>query len=75
MTMKQTEHAHQVVDSFKGMLPDTLINEIGDNHFEALALLIESAISSSVLLEMEKAADQIDQLAHKIRNGAEHFDK
>ena len=75
MTMKQTEHANQVVSSFKGMLPEAMVNDIGDAHFAELALLVESAISSSVLLEMEKAADRIDQLAHEMRNFAEHFDK
>lgn len=75
MTMKQTQHAHQVVNSFKAMLPDAMVNDIGDSHFEELALLVESAISSSVLMEMEKAADRIDQLAHDMRNFAEHFEK
>lgn len=75
MTMKQTEHALHVVDSFKRMLPDALIRDIGDTHFSELALLIESAISAAVLQEMEKTADQIDKLAHDVRNFAEHFDR
>ena len=75
MTMKQTEHALQVVNSFKGMLPDAMVNDIGDAHFAELALLIESAISAAVLQEMEKTADKIDKLSPDVRNFAEHFDR
>lgn len=75
MTMKQTQHAQHVVDSFKGMLPEAMANDIGDEHFAELALLIESAISAAVLQEMEKTADKIDQLAHDVRNFAEYFDR
>ncbi len=74
MTMKQTEHAKNVVESFKAKLPDAMTNDIGEAHFDELALMIESAISAAVLTEMEKAADKIDSLAHNIRHFAEHFD-
>lgn len=74
MTMKQTEHAKNVVESFKAKLPDAMNNDIGQAHFDELALMIESAISAAVLTEMEKAADKIDNLAHSIRHFAEHFD-
>ncbi|EAR61088.1 hypothetical protein [Neptuniibacter caesariensis] len=74
MTMKQNVHAQNVVSSFKAKLPDALVNDIGDTHLDELALLIESAISTAVLEEMEKAADKIDKLAHDIRHFAEHFD-
>lgn len=74
MTMKQTAHAQHVVSSFKERLPVALCNDIGDEHFDELALLIESAISAAVLEEMEKAADKIDKLAHDVRHFAEHFD-
>ncbi len=75
MTMKQTQHAQNVVNSSKNLIPDSLENDIGDAHFDELALLIESAISAAVLQQMEKTADQIDKLAHDVRNFAEHFDK
>lgn len=75
MTMKQTQHALQVVESFKSMLPEAMVNDVGDAHFAELALLIESAISAAVLQEMEKTADKIDQLSHDVRNFTEHFDR
>jgi len=74
MTIQQTAHAQHVVDSFKARLPDAMSNDIGEEHFAELALLIESAISAAVLQEMEKAADKIDKLAHDVRHFAEHFD-
>lgn len=74
MTMKQTQHALDVVNSFKAKLPEAMNNDIGQAHFDELALLIESAISAAVLEEMEKTADKIDRMAHDIRHFAEHFD-
>ena len=74
MTMKQTEHAKKVVESFQAKLPEAMVRDISEAHFDELALMIESAISAAVLEEMEKAADKIDLLAHNIRHFAEHFD-
>jgi len=74
MTMKQTAHAQNVVDSFKAKLSAEQAAAVGDAHFDELSLLIESAISTAVLEEMEKAADKVDSLAHSLRHFAEHFD-
>ncbi len=74
MTMKQTAHALNVVSSFKEKLSDEQANLIGEAHFDELSLLIESAISTAVLEEMEKAADKVESLAHSLRYFAEHFD-
>lgn len=74
MTMKQTAHAQHVVDVFKSRLSEEQCAALGEEHLDALSLLIESAISTAVLEEMEKAADQVDALAHSLRNFAEHYD-
>lgn len=74
MTMKQTAHATQIVDAFKARLNPEQLEAVGAAHFDELSLLIESAMSTAVLEEMEKAADQVDDLAHKLRHFAEHFD-
>ncbi|PIE24017.1 MAG: phosphatase [Neptuniibacter caesariensis] len=74
MTMKQAQHAQNVVSAFQAKLPASTVDEISDVHFAELALLIESAISAAVLQEMEKTADKIDVLAHEVRHFAEHFD-
>ena len=74
MSMKQNQHAANVVSSFKSRLSEDLVTKIGDQHFDELSLIIESAISSAVLEELEKAADKIEKLAHETRRFAEHFD-
>jgi len=74
MTMKQTQHANNIVTAFKAKLSDEQRAAVGEDHFDELSLLIESAMSTAVLEEMEKAADQVDELAHKLRHFAEHFD-
>jgi len=74
MTQKQTTHALNVVNAFKDKLSKSGIDHVGQKHFDELQLLIESAIDSAVFLELERVVDQIDQLAHTVRNNAEHFD-
>ena len=56
------------------MLSESGRQHVGQAHFDELSLLIESAISSAVLEELEAAADKMDKLAHELRNAAEHFD-
>ncbi len=75
MAHRHTEHAQQVVERFKEMISESGRQHIGQRHFDELALLIESAMSSAVLEELEMAADKMDTLAHELRNYAEHFDK
>ncbi len=75
MTHRHTRHAQQVVERFKEMISESGQQHIGQQHFDELTLLIESAMSSAVLDEMETAADKMDTLAHQMRNYAEHFDK
>ncbi|HEB55727.1 MAG TPA: phosphatase [Gammaproteobacteria bacterium] len=75
MTHRHTDHAQQVVERFKEMISESGRQHIGQKHFDELTLLIESAISTAVLEELEIAADKMNSLAHQMRNYAEHFDK
>ncbi len=75
MTHRHTEHAQQVVERFQDMISESGRQHIGQKHFDELVLLIESAMSTAVLEELEIAADQMNALAHQMRNYAEHFDK
>ena len=75
MSHTQAKHAQQVVDSFKKLLSESGRQHVGVHHFEELELLVESAITSAVLEEMEGCADKIEQLAHDMRYKAEHYDK
>ncbi len=74
MSEHYENHANKVVAGFKTMLGDTLTAQVGEEHFGELALLIESAISSSILQELEKAADQVDSVADGLRKRAESYD-
>lgn len=74
MSQKQTQHSHNVVESFKSKLTPELQAQVGAENFSALELIVESAISTAVLEELEKAADKVDALAHDIRNFAERYD-
>lgn len=75
MSHTQAKHAKQVVETFKNLLSESGRQHVGIHHFEELELLIESAITSSVLEEMEGCADKIQELAQEMRYKAEHYDK
>lgn len=74
MSQSQTEHAQNVVESFKEKLSKSGVEHVGQKHFDELQLLIESAIDSAVFLEVERIADKLDTLTHEVRNSAERFD-
>lgn len=72
MTRKHLIHAQHVVDVFKEKLSDSGRQHVGDRHFDELALLVESAISTAVLEAMEHTADTLVAQAEKLRKEAEH---
>ncbi len=74
MSHRHREHARQVVHQFNDMLSPSGREHVGQRHFDELALLVEAAISSAVLEEMEGVADRLEALAREMRNQAEHFD-
>ncbi len=73
MTHKHLPHAERVVQAFKEKLSPSGRQHVGERHFDELTLMIESAISTSVLEEMERAADKLAQLAQELRKEAEHL--
>jgi len=73
MTHKHLPHAERVVQAFREKLSASGRQHVGDKHFDELTLMVESAISTSVLEEMERAADKIAHLAEELRKGAEHL--
>lgn len=74
MTIHYELHAKKVVNSFKSLLSEKTLGAISDEHFDELTMLIESAISTSVVEELEVAADQLSLAATKLRQHAERFD-
>jgi len=73
MTENFRRHAQEIVETFKGFLPGEVVEEIGDEHFDELSMLIESAISAAVLQHIEGVADRFGSLAAKVRKEAESY--
>ncbi|MFC1748754.1 phosphatase [Pseudomonadota bacterium] len=73
MTHKHLPHAERVVGVFKEMLSQSGRDHVGDKHFDELALMIESAVSTAVLEEIEHAADKMHAVVESIRKSAEHL--
>ena len=73
MTHKHLPHAESIVNTFKNKLSKSGREHVGDKHFDELSLMIESAISTAVLEEVEQAMDQIQEAVKSIRNSAEHL--
>ena len=73
MTHKHLAHAQRVVEAFKAKLSRSGREHVGDKHFDELTLMIESAISTSVLEEIEHAADKIQAVVEAVRKEAEHL--
>jgi len=74
MTTQQRTHAEKVVNRFRSMIGDVSSQQVGDEHWDELSLLVESAIDAAVLDAEEKICDQLDDMAKKIRSDAENFD-
>lgn len=74
MSRRYAKHASQVVERFKAMLSASGRAHVGEGHFGELSLLIESAITTSVLEEMEQAAERMERMAHDFRHHAEAYE-
>jgi len=70
--MHKSKHAQKISERFKDM-----VNQAGDSlpeeHYEELSLLIEAGIDTALVERLEKLADEIQKLAHSVRNDAEFF--
>lgn len=67
--------AERVVNGFKEILGEEVASTISEADFDQLSMLVESAISTSVLAAVEIISDQLDAFAHNVRSGAEHYDQ
>ena len=71
--MHRTKHAQEIATRFKTMM-EQAGDSLSDEHYKELVLLIEAAIDTAVVDKLEKMADALNGMAHKIRNDAEFFD-
>jgi len=71
--MHRTQHAQQVTDRFR-----ELVENAGDtlalSHYDELSLLIEAALDSALVDQLEEMAAKLDGMAHGLRHDAEFFD-
>jgi hypothetical protein len=75
MTRNHKNHSNEIVRNFKELLPAEALQAIDEEHFEELALMIESALCTAVLEHIEEAADQLTALAKAFRKKVEHFEE
>jgi len=72
MTHRHLVHAKHIVSTFKEKLSKSGVDHVGDRHFDELELLIESAISTAVLEEVEHALDRVQEVVTSSRKDVEH---
>ncbi|ATX82400.1 hypothetical protein Ga0123462_1537 [Mariprofundus ferrinatatus] len=67
MESSQSKHAHHVVKSFKKIIPDDASSILSAEHYEELALLIEAAIDSALVDQLEAASNIAKKAAKEIK--------
>jgi hypothetical protein len=75
MSEHYERHAEEVAAAFMDLLDEDTRGRISEEHRNELAMLVEAAISTAVLAQMERAADQVAALSNSLRHNAEHYDK
>ena len=71
--MKRTKHAKEISERFRELV-ESSGESIDEKHYDELSLLIEAGIDTALVETLEKTADTIEKLAHKVRSNAEFFD-
>ena len=74
MTKPQAKHARTIVETFKSRLSPSGREHVAQVHFEELEMMIESALDSVLVEELENIADRLEAMAGAIRKSADHFD-
>ena len=75
MSEHYEKHAEQVINGFMDLLDDEVKSCISDADRGELTMLVEAAISTAALQQLEKAADEVAALSNRLRSYAEHYDK
>lgn len=74
MSKHYEKHAEEVTQAFLDLLDEGARTAITEAHRNELAMLIEAAISTAVLDQLERAADRVARLSEDLRQHAEHYD-
>lgn len=75
MSKHYEQHAEQVVSGFMGLLDENAKSCISESDLGELTMLVEAAISTAALEQLEKAADDVAALSQSLRKYAEYYDK
>lgn len=74
MSQHYEKHADEVVKGFVDMLDQEVRDCLDEESLQRLSMMIESAISTAVLSQLEKVADEIAGLSEQVSRRAEHYD-
>jgi len=74
MSQHYEKHADEVVQGFLGLLEQDARDGLDEESLQQLSMMIESAISTAVLSQLEKVADEISGLSKQVRRRAERYD-
>jgi 3-deoxy-D-manno-octulosonate 8-phosphate phosphatase KdsC-like HAD superfamily phosphatase len=58
-------HAERIVKQFREQLGDSLAKKVGDDHLNDLAVMIESALNTTVLDALNQTVGEIETLAQR----------
>lgn len=75
MSQHYEKHAEAVVQGFLGLLDAGVRDSFAQEHRNELSMMIESAISTAVLEQLEAVADEVSDLSVMIRRRAERYDE
>ena len=75
MSEHYERHAEQVADAFLDLLQPGVKAGVTAEQRDKLAMMVEAAISTAVLEQLEHAADEIGALSDRLRRYAERYDK
>ena len=74
MSVRYEQHVQAVLQSFIDMLDPDEKEVLNQDRLDELSMLVESAISTAVLEQLEAVADEVNDVAVMIRRRAEHFE-
>lgn len=71
--MHQTDHAQAMTQRFRELVENSG-DQLSDNHYDELRLIIEAGLDTALVEALEKISAKLTGLAHDIQNKAEFFD-
>ena len=75
MSEHYEKHAEKVIDGFMALLDDQVKSCITAEDRAELTMLVEAAISTAALQQLDRAADEVAALSGRLRRYAEFYDK